>query len=65
MYGWPKEWPVEPGKGQFYIMGPSWILDDETEIELLKLDGILINAEDVQWVEFVKPDERRDEKSDT
>lgn len=46
-------------------MGPSWILDDETEIELLKLDGILINAEDVQWVEFVKPDERRDEKSDT
>lgn len=65
LYGWPKEWPVEPGKGQFYIMGPSWILDDETEIELLKLDGILINAEDVQWVEFVKPDERRDEKSDT
>lgn len=38
LYGWPKEWPVEPGKGQFYIMGPSWILDDETEIELLKLD---------------------------
>ena len=39
-------------------MDPSWILEDETEIKLMKLDGILINAEDVQWVEFVKSDER-------
>ena len=63
LYGWPKEWPVEPGQGQFYIMYPSWITDKAKQIDLPELDGILINTEDVQWVEFVKRDERRDEKS--
>ena len=65
LYGYPKEWPVEPGKGQFYIMYPSWIREDGTELDLSELDGILINAEDVQWVEFVKPGERYDRKSTT
>jgi hypothetical protein len=32
LYGWPKEWPVEPDKGQFYIMLPSWIKSDGTVI---------------------------------
>lgn len=53
MYGWPKERPIEPGKRQFYMMLPSWILDDEKQLDLPQLDGILINAEDVQWVEFI------------
>ena len=53
LYGWPKEWPIEPGKGQFYMMLPSWILDDRKQLDLPQLDGILINAEDVQWVEFI------------
>ena len=63
LYGYPKEWPVEPGKGQFYIMYPSWIPEEGEQIDLPQLDGILINTEDVQWVEFVKPDEKQDEKS--
>lgn len=52
LYGWPKEWPIEPNKGQFYIMLPSWIDADGAVIELPELDGILIQASDVQWVEF-------------
>lgn len=54
LYGWPKEWPIESDKGQFYIMEPSWIDDKGKSIELVQLDGILINAKDVQWVEFMK-----------
>ena len=58
-----KNGPIEPGKGQFYIMYPSWIPEEGEQIDLPQLDGILINTEDVQWVEFVKPDEKQDEKS--
>ena len=58
LYGYPKEWPVEPGKGQFYMMYPSWILEDGKQLDLPQLDGILINTEDVQWVEFIKPNEK-------
>ena len=54
LYGWPKEWPVEPDKGQFYIMLPSWIQDDGESIDLPELDGILISAKDVRWVEFLE-----------
>jgi len=57
LYGWPKEWPVEPDKGQFYIMLPSWIKSDGNLIDLPQLDGVLVNAKDVAWVEFVKTDE--------
>lgn len=53
LYGWPKEWPIESDKGQFYIMMPSWIEADGNQINLPQLDGILINAVDVKWVEFV------------
>jgi uncharacterized membrane protein len=54
LYGWPKEWPVEPGKGQFYIMLPSWIKSDGTQIDLPQLDGVLVSAKDVRWVEFME-----------
>jgi len=55
LYGWPKEWPIEPDKGQFYIMLPCWIKEDETQVDLPELDGILIHAKNVRWVEF-RPD---------
>ena len=53
LYGWPKEWPIEPGRGQFYIMLPSWILENGKQLDLPELDGILIDAKDVRWVEFL------------
>ena len=57
LYGWPKEWPVEPDKGQFYMMLPAWITEDGTAIDLNQLDGILIKAVDVQWIEFLNKEE--------
>ena len=53
LYGWPKEWPVEPDRGQFYIMQPSWIQDDGSQVDLPQLDGVLVSAKDVRWIEFI------------
>lgn len=63
LYGWPKEWPIEPTKGQFYIMLPSWILEDGSQLELHALDGILVNVSDVQWVEFIQIKENENVES--
>lgn len=54
LFGWPKEWPVEPDKGQFYIMVPCWIKEDGSQIDLPELDGVLIGVKDVRWVEFLR-----------
>lgn len=74
LMGWPKEWPSEFDKGHFYITEPSWLnnqsKDDKTEaeiterasqIELHNVDGLIISAKDVKWVEFLKtPEEGND-----
>jgi len=60
--GYPKEWPVSPDGGQFYIQMPAWIVEaempesgsDPVVVELPQLDGILIHATDVQWVEILQ-----------
>jgi hypothetical protein len=62
LYGWPKEWPVEPDRGQFYIMLPSWIQADGKQIEMPQLDGLLISAKDVRWVEFVAIPETKNDQ---
>lgn len=62
LYGWPKEWPIEPEKGQFFIMLPSWIQEDGTEVHLPQLDGILVHARDVQWIEFMQQPEQPHDK---
>ena len=63
LYGWPKEWPIEPDKRQFYIMLPSWIQDDGRQIDLPQLDGILMSVKDVRWVEFVGERKVQDDQS--
>ena len=35
-------------------MEPSWLSEQEEEIDLDDVDGILIAAKDVKWVEFMK-----------
>ena len=64
--GYPKEWPVSPAAGQFYMQMPAWIVDRDPSdagadpeagpamVELPQLDGILIHATDVQWVEILQ-----------
>jgi len=62
LYGWPKEWPLEPDKGQFYIMLPAWILEDGSQLDLPELDGVLIRADDVKWVEFLRFEEKTNDE---
>jgi hypothetical protein len=58
LYGWPKEWPIERDRGQFYIQLPSWIDDEGQDIPLPQLDGVLIDVKDVSWVELMyQPEE--------
>ncbi len=51
--GWPKEWPVDPCLGQFYLQDPAWVLEDGPPLVLDALDGIIIRADDVRWVELL------------
>lgn len=61
LYGWPKEWPTESEKGHFYIMQPTWLVQDEEPVELTGvLDGVLISAKDVKWVEFIERNEEKE-----
>ena len=53
LYGWPKEWPIDPDGGQFYIIQPSWIDENGDAIELPQTDGVLVRSRDVHWVEFI------------
>jgi hypothetical protein len=62
LYGWPKEWPTEAEKGHFFIMQPTWIVGEDENlksktIDMVNTTGILINAKDVKWVEFVNQQE--------
>lgn len=54
LFGWPEEWPDEPGKGHFVITQPEWILDDNSRIPLKAIERMLIPASLVELVEFEK-----------
>jgi hypothetical protein len=63
LYGWPKEWPIERDKGQFYIQLPSWIDDEGKDVPLPQLDGVLVDVKDVSWVELIyQPEEQESDK---
>jgi hypothetical protein len=52
IYGWPREWPSDPTQGHFLLEIPSW-LDGEKEIPLVGVSAIMVNVQDVRWVEFM------------
>jgi len=52
LYGWPKEWPIDSDKGQFYIQDPMWIDESGRYIDMTELEGIIVRVQDVRWVEF-------------
>lgn len=57
LYGWPKIWPSDPEKGHFFVTSASWMDEDGNEHSLEALDGLLVDVEDVKWIEFVKQPE--------
>lgn len=54
LYGWPKEWPIGPDKGEFYMQEAMWIVEGGTSVDMNELEGVLIQVKDVRWVEFCK-----------
>jgi Family of unknown function (DUF6338) len=65
LYGWPKEWPQSADSGHFFISQPAWLVDIpadedgratsfESDISENGVEGLLIAAKDVKWIEFMK-----------
>lgn len=53
LYGWPIEWPSEPGKGHFVLKQASWLVDDK-QIDLTGVESIMVEAKEVRMVEFME-----------
>ena len=53
LYGWPIEWPSVPDRGHFLLVQASW-LEGQKEIPIKGVESILIDANDVRWVEFME-----------
>lgn len=56
LYGWPFAWPDHPDSGHFVMMEPKWLLNDGNDISLDTVHKMLVRAEDVEMVEFLKRD---------
>lgn len=61
LYGWPQIWPQSSDDGHFLITRASWITETKlrgARIETVsgegETQGVLINVNDVKWVELVK-----------
>jgi hypothetical protein len=52
IYGWPTEWPSDSSKGHFSLEQASW-LEKLEEKPITGVKYMLIQAEDVKWVEFM------------
>lgn len=53
IYGWPIEWPSDPDRGHILLEQASWIKDGE-EIPITGVKSVLIDVDDVRWVEFME-----------
>lgn len=54
LYGWPKLWPTLPNSGHFLLTDPVWINDNGDFIESPGVASMLVDAKDVEMVEFMK-----------
>ena len=52
--GYPLEWPSEPNVGHFRLVDAAWLKDDNKEVALTSDQSILIEAKQVEMVEFLK-----------
>lgn len=64
VFGWPTVWPSESGSGHFFVTSACRTVDG-AEQDLGHLEGILIDAKEVSWVEFVKQPEANHEQITT
>lgn len=54
LYGWPTEWPSDPGNGHFLITDASWLDDQGKEIPITGVENMLVDVKHVKWIEFMK-----------
>jgi hypothetical protein len=52
--GYPKVWPSDTDKGHFYLQHPAWLNESGEQIIQVGVEGILIKASDVHWVELLE-----------
>ncbi|MEP3482006.1 MAG: DUF6338 family protein [Fuerstiella sp.] len=58
LHGWPEEWPDSPEAGHFVMMNPTWILEDNTAVQVVGIQRMIIPASEVELVEFEEPPEK-------
>lgn len=54
LFGWPTEWPDRPDRGHFVIERAAWLIWDGRTVPLHKVKSILIPADSVRMVEFMR-----------
>jgi hypothetical protein len=52
--GYPIEWPSDPSSGHFRLVDAAWVKEDRTEVRLDGDHSILLQAKQVELVEFLK-----------
>lgn len=53
LYGWPEEWPSDPGRGHFRTAEGEWLIGNERK-PATGVSAVLIPANEVEMVEFPK-----------
>jgi len=63
LHGWASEWPDHPDSGHFVLTHPhlGWVLEDNTFAAIVVDESLLIAANAVSMVEFVKSESVRTE----
>lgn len=56
LFGWPEVWPSNPKSGHFFIITAAWLQDGEY-FDITGAEGVLIQASDVHWIEFMSETE--------
>ena len=57
LMGYPLAWPAEPEGGHFVMEYPTWVVGEEL-VPQVGVTYLLIANSDVQWVEFLEPQEK-------
>lgn len=53
LFGWPEVWPSKPYEGHFFLVYPSWQTDEGSN-EIKGVEGVLVDAKEVKWVEILE-----------
>lgn len=54
VFGWPRVWPSDPSKGHIVLQDPEWISKKGEYIPMSSAQYIVIKAEEIEFVEFLK-----------